>query len=81
MTEEDDMIYLAMGSWVDIDGRFLGNEFEKKNEGSLPAFGEIFYRPMIADDGTIYTSAHGTSRAHLQRFINFLRECGGFQIW
>lgn len=80
LTEEDDMIYLVMGSWCDLNGRFLGKEFEESTQ-DLPEFGTILYRPFITDDGTIVTPAHGTSRWHMQRFINFLRECGGFQIW
>jgi len=80
LAEDDDRIYLVMGSWCNLDGQFLGTEFEEKTNG-LPEFGTVLYRPFITDDGTIAMPSHSTSRVHLQEFINFLRECGGFQIW
>jgi len=35
----------------------------------------------IDHDGVTYHTTHDTSMNHLQEFIAFLRECGGFAIW
>lgn len=35
----------------------------------------------IDHDGVSYHTTHSTSMNHLQEFIAFLRECGGFAIW
>jgi len=80
LAEEDDKIYLVMGSWCNLDGMILGKEFEEK-ANDLPKLGTVLYRPFITDDGTIAAPTHSTSRWYLQKFINFLRECGGFEIF
>jgi hypothetical protein len=80
LTDDDDRIYVVMGSWCGLDGQFQF-VFDEKCADSLPKIGSILYRPFIAENGAIVTPSHSTSKWHLQRFINFLRECGGFQIW
>jgi hypothetical protein len=79
LTEEDDRIYLVMGSWCNLNGQFV-SESELENV-DLPPVGSIMYSSFITADGTVLQSSHSTSRKHLQQFINFLRECGGFQIF
>ena len=81
INEEDDRIFLVMGSWCGIDGSFIPSSKIEEMEDSLPEPGTIMYTSFIAPDGTIMQSAHSTSKWHLQEFINFLRECGGFSIW
>lgn len=81
MNEEDDRIFLVMGSWVGLDGSFIPSAKIDEIEVLLPEIGTIMYSSFIAPDGTILQSAHSTSKRHLQEFINFLRECGGFSIW
>jgi hypothetical protein len=81
LAEEDDRIHVVMGSWVDLEGRFIPSEKLEAFEDQLPKVGTIMYSSFIAPDGTILQSAHSTSRWHLENFIAFLRECGGFEIW
>jgi hypothetical protein len=81
LNEDDDRIFLVMGSWVNLDGSFMNSKKIEEMEDLLPEFGTVMYSSFIAPDGTIMQSAHSTSRWHLQEFINFLRECGGFEIW
>lgn len=81
LSEEDDRIYLVMGSWVNLEGGFIPTEKIEAFEDQLPEPGTIMYSSFIAPDGTIMQSSHSTSKWHLEKFISFLRECGGFQIW
>ena len=81
LNEEDDRIYLVMGAWVELDGKFISHDKIALMEHELPEPGSVMYSSFIAPDGTIMQSAHSTSKWHLQEFINFLRECGGFEIW
>ena len=75
-----DSIYLCLGSWVNQDNQFVGEE--KQNElNQSYQHGEILYGGVVGDDGTIYYPSHSCSKKHLQNFINFLKECGGFEIW
>ena len=70
-----------MGAWVELDGKFISHDKIALMEHELPEPGSVMYSSFIAPDGTIMQSAHSTSKWHLQEFINFLRECGGFEIW
>lgn len=77
---DDDRIYLNLGSWVNSENQFIGSELsaelnEQFNEG------EILYGGVVGEGGKIYYPSHSCSKKHLQNFINFLRECGGFEIW
>jgi hypothetical protein len=81
MNDEDDRIFLVMGSWVSLDGSFIHSSKIEEMEDQLPEYGTVMYSSFIAPDGSILQPAHSTSKRHLQEFINFLRECGGFEIW
>jgi hypothetical protein len=81
LNDEDDRIHLVMGSWVDLEGRFIPQAKLEQMELELPQPGTVMYSSFIAPDGTIMQSAHSTSKWHLEKFIAFLRECGGFEIW
>jgi len=81
LKDNDDRIFLVMGSWCGIDGSFIHSSKIAEIEDQLPEPGSIMYNSLVLSDGTIVQSSHSTSRWHLQEFINFLRECGGFMIW
>ena len=77
--EEVDELQLCMGSWTTLDGQFIpSNKTEKLND---EWYGQLLTSPLVLDDGTIVKSSHSVDKRHLQRFISFLRECGGFEIW
>jgi hypothetical protein len=44
-------------------------------------YGDILYGPIVAENGTMVESSHGTSLGRLKQWITFLRSCGGFKIW
>ena len=61
---------INLGGWVDKDGHFV---IQKDDEG------ETIWDPSVRPYGT--RSAHSIQLDHLQEFIDFLRECGGFEAW
>ena len=68
-----------MGSWTTLDGKFIPSD--KTEELNEQWYGQLLTSPLVMDDGTIVQSSHSVNKPHLQRFIAFLRECGGFEIW
>jgi hypothetical protein len=81
LTEDDDRIYIVMGSWCEAGtGQFVPSAFtESLNEQY--EYGDILYTPVVAENGTMVESSHGTSLGRLKKWITFLRNCGGFEIW
>jgi hypothetical protein len=81
LTEDDDRIYIVMGSWCEAGtGQFVPSAFtESLNEQY--EYGDILYTPVVAANGTMVESAHATSLGRLKGWITFLRNCGGFKIW
>jgi len=80
MEEPSDVIYLNLGSWTDINGRFLGEEITTSLNEQYEV-GEVLYGSVVMNDGSIVHPAHSTPLTHIKNFIAFLRECGGFEIW
>lgn len=79
MKEDDDRMYICLGSWCTQDGRFIGQEKEDKLNEAYP-LGTIMYNSVVDDDGELVKSSHSSSLSHIKEFITFLRHCGGFQI-
>jgi hypothetical protein len=81
LTEDDDRIYIVMGSWCEAGtGKFIGSEREHVLNQQFE-YGDILYAPVVAENGTMVESSHGTSLGRLKQWITFLRSCGGFKIW
>jgi len=78
--DDDDRVYLCMGSWCTGEGKFLSQEVETKLDEQYP-FGTILFNGVVLEDGTVAYPSHGSSLKHIKNWINFLRECGGFQIY
>lgn len=80
MAEDDDRIQIVMGSWVKSGtGQFYSDEnLELQQQYE---YGTILYNPIVTKKGELVESAHSCSLAHIKRWINFLRACGGFKIW
>ena len=81
MKEDDDKIYVVMGSWSDINGEYLSPDFTERYSDTLPAKNSILHHPIVMEDGTIAVSTHSIRLDHLNVFIAFLKECGGFRIF
>ena len=80
MVEDSDRIQICMGAWVEAGtGKFYHESDNDLNE-QYP-FGTILFSSVVTKNGTMVESAHSCSLAHLKRWINFLRQCGGFKIW
>jgi len=81
LAEDDDRIYIVMGSWCEAGtGRFIGSEREHVLNQQFE-YGDILYAPIVAEDGTMVESSYSTSLGRLKEWITFLRNCGGFKIW
>ena len=80
LEEDVDTIYLNLGSWVSMDGKFLGDEVNNPLNEQYP-YGTILYGSVVMDNGTIAQPSHSAPLKHVKKFISFLRECGGFEIW
>ena len=81
LTEDDDRIYIVMGSWCEAGtGKFIGSEREHILNQQYE-YGDILYAPVVAEDGTLVESSHATSLGRIKKFVTFLRGCGGFEIW
>ena len=78
LKEENDRIFLCLGSWYTADGKFIYEE-EELNK-SYPV-GTVLSGPVVMKDGTIVYPTHSTSLDHIKEFISFLRTCEGFEIW
>jgi hypothetical protein len=80
LEEDIDAIYLNLGSWTSMDGKFLGSEINEQLNEQYPN-GTILYGSVVMDDGTLAQPSHSAPLRHVNKFISFLRECGGFEIW
>ncbi len=80
MVDNDDRIFIVMGAWVEAGtGRFYSDEANELNEQY--EFGTILYSAVVTKKGTMVESAHSCSLSHIKNWIEFLRGCGGFEIW
>lgn len=80
LEEDSDTIYLNLGTWVSWRGSFLSDEENEKLNEEYPV-GTMFYSSIVDDRGKLVRTAYRASLSHVKRFISFLRECGGFEIW
>jgi len=80
LEEDMDTIYLNLGSWTSMDGKFLGEDINEQLYEQYP-YGSILYGSVVMGDGSIVQPSHSAPLRHVQNFIKFLRECGGFEIW
>ena len=81
LTEDDDRIYICMGSWCEAGtGQFVPSEFTQSLNEQYE-YGDILYGPVVAENGTLVESSYSTSLGRLKEWITFLRNCGGFKIW
>lgn len=79
MNAPEDKIYICLGMWVTAGtGQFVG-ETEQLNE-AYP-MGTIMYNAIVDAKGRHLESAHSIDREFLNEWIQFLRECGGFEIY
>ena len=80
LKDDDDTIYLNLGSWTTADGRFLSQETNEQLNQKYP-FGTVLYTSIVSEDGSIIEPSHGTNYGKIKQWIAFLRNCGGFEIY
>ena len=81
LAEDDDRIYIVMGSWCEAGtGRFIPSE-DSLSLNEQYEYGDILYAPVVAENGVMVESSYSTSLGRLKQWITFLRSCGGFKIW
>lgn len=78
---EVDEVQICLGSWVNsMTNQFVSSEISKELNEEYPEY-TILTTSVVLDDGTTVKSSHSVDKSHVERFIRFLRECGGFEIW
>lgn len=80
MRDDEDRIYLCLGSWCTNSGGFVSEEKCHALNETHP-LGTIMYNGVVTKDGELLFPSHSTSLSHIKSFITFLRNCGGFEIW
>lgn len=80
MHDQDDTMYLCLGSWVTSSGKFMPRDLEEELNDTYPT-GTILYRGVVTKDGTLAYPSHSCPLYHINNFVTFLRKCGGFEIW
>ena len=80
LEDDADTIYLNLGSWASMDGKFLGEKINNELNEYYP-YGTILYGSVVMENGDLVQPAHSAPLKHVKKFISFLRECGGFEIW
>lgn len=80
LSADDERIQICMGAWVKSGtGTFYSEEDTDLNR-EFP-YGTVLFSPIVTKSGQMVESAHSCSRNHIKRWITFLRNCGGFEIW
>lgn len=80
LKEDDDVLYTCIGSWCTSEGQFLTQEEQDQLNEEYP-IGTTLTGSIILSNGKMVVPSHGTSYRRIKEFINFLRNCGGFQIY
>ncbi len=81
LKDEEDTLYLCLGMWIKADKSFgVPDEIAEDLDKQFP-YGKIIQGGVVGKDGNLYYPAWGTSKWHLEEFVKFLRNCGGFEIW
>jgi len=80
LKQDDDCLYLCLGSWCTPQGEFVTEQVEEELNEAYPQ-GTILYNSVVTKDGTIAQSSHMTDLESVKKFVSFLRECEGFEIW
>jgi hypothetical protein len=74
-----DDLYLCLGMWCTEQGQFLPKEDIEQLNSQFPV-GTILYSTVVTKDGNLVQPSHSTNRHHLDEFIDFLKNSGGFEI-
>ena len=79
LEDEQDCIYINLGVWSSMSGGFIEEDIQDKLYNEWP-YGELKYTQIVGPDGELYKPSHSTPLWLIKEWINFLKECGGFEI-
>lgn len=76
-------IYLNLGMWVSYEptGGVFNVPEEIQDELNEENTRTYVQGPIVASNGQLVVPAHSVNINHIKNFVNFLRHCGGFEIW
>jgi len=76
-------IYLNLGMWVSYEptGGVFNVPEEIQDELNEQNNIMLIESPIVASNGQLVVPAHSVSISHIEKFVKFLRHCGGFEIW
>lgn len=80
LEDEDDRIYINLGSWSVLNSGMVDEQTEDKLNHDWP-LGKVKFTKIVGDDGNIYYPTHSSPKWHIKKWISFLKECGGFEIY
>lgn len=80
LEHEDDLIYINLGSWSTSGGQFVDEEIQDSLNKDWP-IGDVKFTKVVGEDGNMYYPTHSSPVWHIKNWINFLKECGGFNIY
>jgi hypothetical protein len=80
LKQDDDCLYLCLGSWCTPQGDFVTEQVEDELNETYP-MGTLMHNSVVTKDGVVAQSSHMTYLGAVKEFVNFLRTCDGFQIW
>lgn len=79
--DDDERVYLCLGSWCEAGtGRMVSSEVDHSLNKQYE-YGTMHLTPIVTESGMLVESAHSISIGRIKQFIEFLRTCGGFEIW
>ncbi len=79
LEDEDDNIYINLGSWSVLNSGMVDEQTQDKLNDDWP-LGTVKFTKIVGDDGNIYYPTHSSPKWLIKEWINFLKECGGFEI-
>ena len=81
LNDSHDSLYLCLGMWVTAEKGFgVPEEITEDLNEQFPV-GKLIQGGVVGSDGNLYYPAWETSKSHIEKFVTFLRNCGGFEIW
>lgn len=77
---DSEIIYLSLGMWINFEGGFnVSPEVQRELNLQYPT-GTVLNSSVVASDGTLVCPPWSIRRSHIEEFVTFLRNCGGFEI-
>lgn len=81
MDEDNDRIYVCLDFWARHDGKLIRDaEINSQLNKDYP-LGTVMYSGVVDSTGQLAIPVYSASLSIIEEFINFLRNCGGFEIY